>query len=88
MYAFFHDPEELKKFIKNAVAEGFKEHQFQHQHDPNEIVNLEKAGEILNLSIYTVRKHAKAGRIKKAMPEIKGLRFTRSELIRFSQTYR
>ncbi len=80
---------ELKVLIADVIAEEFKS--FSTPNSPplaDKIYNLDEAAGILNLSKHTVRKYARLGVIKRAMPNIKGFRFRHQELMRFSNEYR
>ena len=81
--------DELKAIISDAIAQGFKS--FNTPNSPplaDKIYNLDEAAEMLNLSKHTVRKYARLGMLKRAMPNIKGFRFKYQELVRFSSEYR
>jgi len=88
MNAVYFEPEELMSLIKNAVSLGIKEAIDEFKRDPKKIVKLKEASEILNMAESTVRKWTYAGKINRAIPEVKGLRFTIQELERFASDYR
>ncbi len=53
-----------------------------------EIFTLKEAANFLRLSIYTLKKYVKLGKLKRALPQIKGFRFHIDELVKFSNFYR
>jgi predicted site-specific integrase-resolvase len=52
-----------------------------------DILKLKPAADLLCISPHTLRKHAKNKLIKCHNPEIRGYRFLRSELLKYSEYY-
>jgi excisionase family DNA binding protein len=70
--------------INKAIEGSIKKKQ---QYEKN-IFSLAEAANYLALSPHTVRKYAKSGKIKRILSDIRGYRFLRTELDRFSSDYR
>ncbi|MDE3234543.1 MAG: hypothetical protein KGO81_01220 [Bacteroidota bacterium] len=89
MSMVFLTPDELKRFIIEAVNDAFKnELSIIPAQNPNEIVTLEKAEEILHLSRHTIKKYVRLGLLQKALPNVKGYRFYIKDLHAFASQYR
>lgn len=81
--------DELKELISTAISESLKNmappDSTYHDED---IVTAKQAAAILNISEFTIKKYARLGQIKRAMPHIKGFRFKVKEVKRFGKEYR
>jgi hypothetical protein len=54
----------------------------------SDVLKLEEAAKLISISPHTLRKHTKRGLLKRHLPEIRGYRYLRSELLRYSDFYR
>lgn len=86
--AIFYQPQDLKQLIKECIQEGFNTDIFQNNKQAEEILNLKEAAILLRLSPHTVRKHTKNGLIPRHLPDIKGYRFLRADLLKYQSYYR
>ena len=82
------ETEDLSLLIQNAVAKVLEPVLGISKVDLDEIVGLSEAAKILHLAEVTIRKKVISGKLKKACPDVRGLRFTRRELKRYAENYR
>jgi hypothetical protein len=81
--------DELKEIVSDLLTQGFKSLQTTNSEPSSgKVYNLGEAAAKLNLSPHTVKKYARSGQLRRAMPNIKGFRFTGKELERFLGEYR
>ena len=76
---------DLKDLINECLQNSREGHKIVSE---SGVLKLKEAAEFMSISPHTLRKHTKRGLIKKYLPEIRGYRYLRSELIRYSDFYR
>lgn len=81
--------EDIKAIVKSSIKEELSAiSNNPPAHLDDEILSLIDAAKFLKLSVHTVKKLAMKGKIPRALPDVRGLRFRFGDLKQFSSAYR
>jgi len=83
-----YTPEELRTIIRTEILSALKEAGFGKKDELEPILNMKQVTEYLHVKDATIKKYASSGKLKRAMPKVKGYRFYISEIQKFAQGYR
>lgn len=81
--------EDIKAIVKSSIQEEFAAiSNNSPTRSDDEVLTLVEAAEFLKLSVHTIKKLVRKGKIPKASPDVRGLRFRLGDLKNFSSAYR